>query len=154
MLNKSAASLLSSLKQMILYCRDIQLLLDSDVAHFSNNAVQDIAISNDRKALLIEKLTHLVNEINSISAPQFANTHTFLEKIEKHAERLDSAARKAVEQATTELKAEIAKAYQSIATNSTIVSTNMLQVKLVWDKLLAFRSEIEYVYDQNGNPGK
>lgn len=153
-MNISGASLLSSIKQMILYCRDIQVLLDSDTVHFSKDAIKDITDSNEKKAMLIEKLTYLVNEINSIPTPQFSHTNHFLEKIDKIAEHFDGVSRKAVEQAVTELKAEVAKAYQSLVTNSTIVSTNMVQIKTVWDKLLAFRSEIEYVYDQNGNPGK
>lgn len=151
MLNKSGKALVSSLKQMTKYCRDIQELLDADKAHFSKNALSNISDSNNSKAIILEKLTALINEINANS--EHNQSGNFLDSIEKNADGYDRPTKSEITSAINELKSEIAIAYQSLATNSKIIFSNIQQLHNIWEKLSVCRSQIECVYDHKGSTG-
>jgi|GEM_PF-5215310 hypothetical protein len=146
---KSSNEFVSALKQMTTYCRKIKELLDYDQIHFSSNAITSISDSNHQKTILLEKLTTLINEINSSISPALSDG--FLDAIEKHAENFDAHIKTEIMAALNELKSEIQAAYQFLSTNSKIIFTNIKQLHNFWEKLSACSSRNECVYDHKGS---
>lgn len=153
MANQSARSLATALKQMVLYCRELQGLLDADKTHFSSNAIKDVNESNQKKVLLIEKLNVLVSETYSHASPEHQSSG-ILELIEKTAENFAPAEKREIHSMLDEFKTEIANSYQHILVNSKIIFAGTQQLRLIWDKLQACRSEVESVYDNKGHTAK
>lgn len=141
-----------SLQDMIQYCKGIQNLLTSDVDHLSKNAISDIQASNNKKEILIENLNQLTNKLATL-APTAA-TDNPLDKVLELAKTFDNASRKDIQELIATLKSEIAKAYESLAINSTILTSHIHSTKTLWDNLLSCQPSASCVYDSKGNTHK
>lgn len=144
MLNE--ATILSALKDMIVYCRNMQSLLVKDQDSFSHNDMTSLNESNEQKTNVIYKLSALVNEITMHASP---NQH-LLENLETQAMSFSPNARTEFFTLVDELKSEIAKCYKSMITNSHVVFSNLHQLKTVWDQLSTHKPNMECVYDHKG----
>lgn len=141
-----------SLRDMIQYCIGIQNLLTSDVDHLSKNAINDIKANNSKKEILIENLNQLTNKLDAI-VPSSA-TGNPLDKILELAKTYDAASRKEIQQLIDTLKSETAKAYESLAINSSILTSHIHSTKTLWDNLLSCQPSASCVYDSKGNTHK
>lgn len=150
---QSRETLVTSIKKMNQYCRDIQDLINTDKNHFSTNSVGHLNASNVNKIELIEKLTDLIKETHGNALPE-NQTDNLFETIQKSAESLGDAAKHEINTLLAELKSVIVNAYQGITINSQVISASTQQLKNVWDKIRDCQSEIEYVYDNKGNAAK
>lgn len=148
MLTNSDHILLASLKQMVKYCKEIKELLKNDSEHFSKAEISAIEESNQHKSFLLERFSHLLNELSSHTLKN--NAGNLLEALEQAAADLDNKSQREFNLYLDELKTHLADCYESLIINSKVVYTNINQLKALWDKLLCCRSEINLVYDNRG----
>lgn len=128
MLNQSLGPVVDSLKEMIQHCKNIQILLETDRNHFSNNDLKSLEESNVKKAELINQLNQLVTQVD---------THEIKSKTD-------------IDSIINQLKTEVNQCYKLLAVNNNIVFTNMQQLKEIWDKLAVQQRTAESIYDHNG----
>ncbi len=138
MLSHNDSSLQPLLKEMLQCCQDIQEILKNDKDYFIKNDLASIEKSNIKKKELLEKLNFL--SVNMNSRDQSKDLF----------ERVASAAQQEVTSLAEKLKIEIAACYKSIIINSTIVFSNLQQLKEIWDKLASYNSNNNCVYDGKG----
>ena len=143
-------SILSSFKEMIKCCQEIQTLLSNDLSHFSKNEYVSIEENNKKKFDLLNKLNSLAVEINTRHAD--GSPANFLEKLAQDPNYSTPTAQHEINHILQELKSEIEKCYKHVMTNSDVVFSNIQQLKYIWDQLLS-KSD-NHVYDRIGNVAK
>lgn len=136
---------MSAIQRMLSYCKDIQALLQQDRDSFKANDINVLNDSNEKKSIVIGKLTALVNEMQDVSHSN--QSGNLFAKIEKQATDLNQTE---TIKLVNELKLQISNCYQSIATNNQIVSANIHQFKQLADKLLSLKADMACVYDHKG----
>lgn len=145
-------ALVLSLKKMISYCKNMHELLINDTKHFSKNALDHVDTSNAKKAELIDQLSTMVYELNGNNLS--GQSGDFLSNIEKIKDKMDTTIRQELDFLVNELKTEIAECNRYIIINSRIVVTNIQQLKVTFDKILACKPAMDCVYDHTGNTVK
>ncbi|MEO8400443.1 MAG: hypothetical protein ABI597_01435 [Gammaproteobacteria bacterium] len=141
MTNSTDHPQLSSLTQILKHCQSIRDLLQDDQKHFSTNKLNSLETNNLKKAELLNKLNNLLNDMQVYSATYGQQSTA------NSAATLQASSQKIM----AELKAEIAVCYKYIVTNSHVIVANLQQLKEIWDKLSAFKSGSDCVYDKNGS---
>jgi len=137
------SALLTSLKEMLHCCKEIQLLLHKDKDCFSHHQLNLIDLSNQKKVELLNKLNILVNDLHTNE-----KASDLWSKIAKNHQEFIPVEDVELQQLMQELKSEILTCYKYIGVNSHIVFTNLQQLKEIWDKLLACKSND--IYDNKG----
>ncbi len=145
-MQKSAELSTSSLKEMLRLCQDLQKLLKEDKNHFSNNDLTLLTASNQKKAAALEQLNILIKDLNITH-----HSSGLLSQIEEATKNLNSTQQKEITSIINELKSEVAKCNQHIATNSHIVFNGIQYIKNLWDRLMACRKDTNCVYDHKGS---
>ena len=135
-------ALLASLRQMLDCCKEIQNLLQHDKEYFTENQLDKVNESNQKKAALLDKLNLLAVEVNSKK-----QLTTLFNDAAQEVNQPQSELRTLV----SELKEEISNCYKYVVVNSGIVFANLQQLKNIWDKMLACKSSDTCVYDNKGS---
>lgn len=144
-MNQHEQAYRSSIQEMLQCCRDIQLLLTEDKNIFSQQNLPSLEKSNQQKMELLTKIGALAEYIKMQHLQNIAVDATSGKEILPA-----SSMSTEIQTLLSDLKAEIALCYKSIMTNSTIVFTNLQQLKEVWDKLLSYNASSDCLYDDKG----
>lgn len=139
---------LPSLKQMVIYCRDLQQLLDNDKSNFAENQFSLIEESNKQKSALIEQITTLTNNINHALKNY---TGSLFEKVTQAMENADNSKQQEISEQLEALKTEISQCYKKIVINNSIALSGMQFLKDIWDRLLSIDKINDCTYDHLGN---
>ena len=145
MVSNKDGSLLALLKEMLKCCNDVQEALRNDKNFFVKNDIASIEKSNFKKTELLEKLNFLSSKINSQDSAK-----TFFNKIEQEVEKSAPEAQEELTSLAEKLKAEVTACYNCIMINSTIVFSNLQQIKGLWDKFASCNLSNNCVYDRKG----
>lgn len=146
-MQKLAELPISSLKEMLRLCQDLQKLLKEDKNHFSNSDLTLLTESNQKKTIALEQLNSLIKELSDNNSskgllPQIDKTTT---------SQFNSIEQKEKINLINELKLEITKCNQSIASNKHIIFNGLQFIKNLWDRLMACRKDTVCTYDHRGN---
>lgn len=139
---------LSSLKQMVICCHDLQQLLDNDKSNFAQNQFSLIEESNKQKSVLIEQITALAHNINHALKNY---TGSLLEKVTQAMENVDNSKQHEISEQLEALKTEISQCYKKIVINNSITLSGMQFLKDIWDRLLSIDKINDCTYDHLGN---
>lgn len=139
-------ALLSSVRQMLDCCREIQNLLQHDKEYFTENQLDKVNESNQRKAELLDKLNLLAVEVNS----KKQLTSLFNDTLQDVNQPL-SGTQSELRTLVGELREEISNCYKYVVINSGIVFANLQQLKNIWDRMLACKTDDTCVYDNKGS---
>jgi conjugal transfer/entry exclusion protein len=120
-------------------CHAIEVLLEADQTHFSNNKMDALGESNQEKTRLLDTLSHTVGELKSHLQTQYPG---------KTLDTIDASP--AFQEMITSLKQELQDCYQALAVNNHIVYANLQHLKAIWDKILASQKSTDCIYDQAG----
>jgi hypothetical protein len=146
------ALLYTTLKNMIVQCKEMQTLLQTDINSFSKNDLAAVGESNKKKSAVIAQLKNLVSELNNIKMRE--NAGSFSEAVDKQLIHADAPTRNSVRTQIETLKIELTKCYQYLLTNNNVVFANIQHLKDIWDQLIACGSQMSQVYDHMGNTQK
>ena len=124
-------SLFATLSHIAVECQKIQVLLQEDANHFSQNNIAALETSNAAKTDLIAKINALIASI----------PHDTVAEAIKH----NDALRKLM----LDLKQTIHHCYRYLMTNNYIVHTNLNQLKSLWEQLNPSQMEAACTYEKN-----
>lgn len=145
--------LIAALQEMIKSCQNLRALMETDVSKYVKDDIAAINESNQQKAVLLDKLTSLMHEVDpsALITPHASN---FIDTLKNKANELDDETKSQVNGLLNELKNEVTQCYQYLYSNGKIVMTNLAQMKKWWEKLVSLQTEYEFVYDQKGHTPK
>ena len=133
-------SVILVLNKMIQCCEKVRELLKSDKEYFAKNNFSTLTESNKNKMAILNQLNTLTNE--------------FLEIKQTYVAEMNPADKTIVQTKLDYLKQEVLDCYKCISTNSSVVFTNLQQLKNVWDTVLAYKENNNNLYDGKGSVNK
>lgn len=147
-MEKTFNYLMNALKQIISHCQELQTAFLIDQENFSKNNLSMLDESNQKKKVLINKISTQTNELNTVF---FADQNgSLLEKIEKYIDSMDAAKADEGKKILAAFSVEIAKCSHNIVVNNNIVHANIRNLKDLWDKLMRGKNESVCLYDHTG----
>lgn len=143
----------SSLKEMIDHCENIQKSLVSDKNDFTINKFTNIDDSNRYKTMLLEQVNQLSTDLrkNAVLLPYQGS---LLEALKQHANNIAENSQQEFTQLVTEFEIQITKCYEALAINNKIIYSNLDRLQDIWEQFMSCKPSASFVYDSKGKTGK
>lgn len=138
------SSYIKTLGQLVKACQYLQEMLEKDRLHFDKRAIRSIEESNEKKLANLDKMNKLVNELKNEYPEHFSKI------LEQDQQSVTAEMRTELNSMISNLKKEIGSCAKLMSVNGQIISSNLQQIKEIWDKVASFKASYNDTYDHTG----